>query len=583
MVFFAFGAFLWFIRENFLVKWIEICSIFLIRENVLILFSRITNLIKNQLEMKNLPQKMSRETKKDQKTEKELVMEELQKVVKRDQVQLPMEMEKSSTGERYYNEGSTFSLSNDLINAPFKIKMNHQPLNSVALKILDIAIAAFNSRTHEIRQSIYGDSYVLKKKSMNKAEKEVYVKQALDKAHDELEVKFNTISSRTVRLSKYELNTLVSTLSCKTKTKGSKSNTRHIENSVSGLLDTVFHISKKDADGGKIKTFLSVFEEVTIGLNKSDKIKDLYLVFTQSFIKEILGVSDYSRFNLSHYYRLPNQYAIRMYRFLVSRSMSSIRKYDSEFIFKAMWSVENWRQYLDLTEHTEYKIGTREELIAWGRQKSKSFYCDKNGAFVNSVFVDDATIAIDGSKTLSGISDDDKLLCSNAFKKILESKPYERLEEELKGKSILVYKTLPYAMPSKLKQVIFDKAIKDCINDFKEGGITITNIAPYKKGREIAGFEVCWIADKSKIDTQHISKNDDGSALQGKGTVPEAVQESEIIDQPMPVNTEPKPEEIEPKEVTEPTVDEKVAPPIEEPKSKRDSDLVADFNDNGPF
>ncbi|HAS6299748.1 TPA: hypothetical protein NJ810_004465, partial [Vibrio parahaemolyticus] len=152
---------MWFIRENFLVKWIEICSIFLIRENVLILFSRITNLIKNQLEMKNLPQKMSRETKKDQKTEKELVMEELQKVVKRDQVQLPMEMEKSSTGERYYNEGSTFSLSNDLINAPFKIKMNHQPLNSVALKILDIAIAAFNSRTHEIRQSIYGDSYVL--------------------------------------------------------------------------------------------------------------------------------------------------------------------------------------------------------------------------------------------------------------------------------------------------------------------------------------------------------------------------------------------------------------------------------------
>ncbi|EGR1604164.1 hypothetical protein D6L34_23555, partial [Vibrio parahaemolyticus] len=152
---------MWFIRENFLVKWVEICSIFLIRENVLILFSRITNLIKNQLEMKNLPQKMPSEPQKDQKTEKELVMEELQKVVKRDQVQLPMEMEKSSTGERYYNEGSTFSLSNDLINSPFKIRMNHQPLNSVALKILDIAIAAFNSRTHEIRQSIYGDSYVL--------------------------------------------------------------------------------------------------------------------------------------------------------------------------------------------------------------------------------------------------------------------------------------------------------------------------------------------------------------------------------------------------------------------------------------
>ncbi|ELA8118310.1 hypothetical protein RGL59_004536 [Vibrio parahaemolyticus] len=576
---------MWFIRENFLVKWVEICSIFLIRENVLILFSRITNLIKNQLEMKNLSQKMSRETKKDQKTEKELVMEELQKVVKRDQVQLPMEMEKSSTGERYYNEGSTFSLSNDLINSPFKIRMNHQPLNSVALKILDIAIAAFNSRTHEIRQSVYGDSYILKKKSMNKAEKDAYVKQALNKAHNELEAKFNTISSRTVRLSKYELNNLVSTLSCKTKSKGSKSNTRHIENSVSGLLDTVFHISKKDEDGGKVKTFLSVFEEVTIGLSKSDKIKDLYLVFTQSFIKEILGVSDYYRFNFSHYYRLSNQYAIRMYRFLVSRSMSSIHKYDSEFVFKAMWSVENWRQYLDLTEHTEYKIGTREELIAWGRQKSKGFYCDEKGAFINSVFVDDATIAIDESKTSTAIGDDDKLLCSNAFKKILESKPYERLEEELKGKSILVYKTLPYAMPSKLKQVIFDKAIKDCINDFKEGGITITNIAPYKKGREIAGFEVCWIADKSKIDTQHISKNDEGSTLQDKSAVPEAVQESEIIEQPMPVNTEPKPEEVEPKEVvaepTEPTVGEKVATPTEEPKPKKDSDLVADFNDNG--
>ncbi|ENU6330366.1 hypothetical protein ACE34W_004689 [Vibrio parahaemolyticus] len=50
---------------------------------------------------------------------------------------------------------------------------------------------------------------------------------------------------------------------------------------------------------------------------------------------------------------------------------------------------------------------------------------------------------------------------------------------------------------------------------------------------------------------------------------------------------DPKSEEVEPKgvvaEPTEPKVDEKVATPTEEPKSKRDSDLVADFNDNGLF
>ncbi len=50
-----------------------------------------------------------------------------------------------------------------------------------------------------------------------------------------------------------------------------------------------------------------------------------------------------------------------------------------------------------------------------------------------------------------------------------------------------------------------------------------------------------------------------------------------------PVDSKPDGIKPKPEEVAEPTVDEKVATPTEEPKPKRDSDLVADFDDNSLF
>ncbi|MBY4651948.1 hypothetical protein K6L10_07145 [Vibrio parahaemolyticus] len=206
--------------------------------------------------------------------------------------------------------------------------------------------------------------------------------------------------------------------------------------------------------------------------------------------------------------------------------------------------------------------------------------------------LDDLTATV--SCTLNSICNLDSCAPPKEDEKKTVKTKAQKLESLYKGKSIFLYKKTPYEDFKQLKKKVFMDCIRDKIQSFERGGIEFLSDKNGKDqsiivNRAGGGSKATSIQINYKFNQQvfrtglTVKELENNQKLEENELVSEAVQESEIIEQPIPVNTEPKPEEVEPKEVTEPTVDEKVAPTTEEPKPKRDSDLVADFNDNGLF
>ncbi len=436
------------------------------------------------------------------------VIELLKKISTRDHIRLPSMTIDPESGQVNYDCGTTFALSNRLIDAPLQ-RPDGRPLSSASLKILDIAIAAFSPHLHAIRKHAY-ECYINRAPLLTPEDKTHEISQNLEHAQELLNADFSSVTSRTVRLATSDIARFSREISGSSlnRRSGSKTNTTHIADAVMALKSVSVSIKRSSASGEYMATQMRVFDHVRVGLNPSDRVKDVYLTFSLSFLREILGIADYTRLNLVHYRRLANSYAIRAYRLLISRAMRSKMRENPEHHYQVRFSLENWRRYLDLSPRTEYRIGTREELIEWAKKPSRKMYND--GVFTHSIFLTDARVCLherllNQSPVFNSLNDDERAICAEACMQISESmqsgSKLSEARERLSDQSILVYQSLPYAMPAKFKQEILDKMITNHINEFQEGGIKILAVNPYKCGRTISGFTVVFTANQQAFNS----------------------------------------------------------------------------------
>ncbi|TOD07587.1 hypothetical protein CGJ72_23580, partial [Vibrio parahaemolyticus] len=55
------------------------------------------------------------------------------------------------------NDGSTFAMSNDVIDAPFAIALDRKHLSALSMQLMDVSLAAMDKRLYKLRADFHAD------------------------------------------------------------------------------------------------------------------------------------------------------------------------------------------------------------------------------------------------------------------------------------------------------------------------------------------------------------------------------------------------------------------------------------------
>ncbi|NVH52947.1 replication initiation protein [Photobacterium damselae subsp. damselae] len=398
------------------------------------------------------------------------------------------------------NDGSTFAMSNDVIDAPFAIALDRKHLSALSMQLMDVSLAAMDKRLYKLRADFHADKTYDTDTSNHTEEAKANRNYRVETARSELKRQFRDDDSRTIRLT----NTHIASILNAKYNSTTNLNTTHTANAIRSLIDVKFTLKRYD-DEDKLYYYedINVFEKVVIGAKST---KDAFLVFSLPFLMHNLHPGDYTRFSLAHHYKLKNVYAARMYKFLVSRAKRSRWRSSPEHVFYVQFSVSNWRSYLDLSEKVKIKLGDRTELEAFMTKKGLA----KNES---TVLIESATDLLSSdllstskfkeleTEQQASVLVGKKLLLTNLG--INDEGDNENIQEKLAHQCVLVYRSQPYPQMAKLKKEIFEKSIMDNINAFSEGGIKITSMNFVKKGRNITSIKINYMIDPVILGSQY--------------------------------------------------------------------------------
>lgn len=432
----------------------------------------------------------------------ELIFEELE--IEEDTITPPSIIEIDDDHFNVANDGSTFAMSNDLIDAPFAIALDRRHLSALSMQLMDVSLAAMDKRLYRLRANVFADkNYDTDASNHQKEKAKVNRDYRAEVARSELKQYFRYEESRTIRLTNAHLASILNSK----KNATTNLNTTHTANAIRSLIDVKFALKMYD-DEDKFYYFkdINVFEKVIIGINPTSSNRDAFLVFSLPFLVHNLHPEDYTRFSLGHHYKLKNVYAARVYKFLVSRAKRSRWRSSSEYVFCVQFSVSNWRSYLDLNEKVKIKLGTQTELEAFitdkGLDKSESTVLIKNATDLLSPDLQSTSMFKElKTEQQASVSAGKKVLLTNV--NIDNEDDNKVIQKKIAHKSIIVYRSQPYPQMAKLKKEVFEKNIMGNINAFSEGGIKITSMDFVKKGRNITSIKINYNIDPVILGTQY--------------------------------------------------------------------------------
>ncbi|MGD8173708.1 hypothetical protein ACQEXU_18830 [Vibrio sp. TRT 21S02] len=402
------------------------------------------------------------------------------------------------------NDGSTFAMSNDVIDSSFATALDRKPLSALSMQLMDVSLAAMDKRFYRLRANVFADKNYDTDASNHQTEKaKSNSDYRTETARSELKQYFRDEESRTVRLTNAHI---ASILNSKKKST-TNLNTTHTANAIRSLIDVKL-VLKMYNDEDKFYYFehINVFEKVMIGAKPTSSNRDAFLVFNLPFLMHNLHPEDYTRFSLGHHYKLKNVYAARVYKLLVSRAKRSRWRSSPEYVFSVQFSVSNWRSYLDLNEKVKIKLGTQTELEAFitdkGLAKSESTVLIKNATdLLSSELQSTSKFKELEAEQQASVLVGKKVLLTNLG--INDEGDNENIQEKLAHQSVLVYRSQPYPQMAKLKKEVFEKSIMDNINAFSEGGIKITSMNFVKKGRNITSIKINYMIDPVILGSQY--------------------------------------------------------------------------------
>ncbi|MFV8413388.1 hypothetical protein [Vibrio owensii] len=394
------------------------------------------------------------------------------------------------------NDGSTFAMSNDVVDASFATALDRKPLSALSMQLMDVSLAAMDKRLYRLRSNVFAGKNYDSDASNHQTEKAKANRDyRAETARSELKQYFRDEESRTVRLTNAHIASILNSK----KNSTTNLNTTHMANAIRSLIDVKLAL-KMHNDEDKFYYFedINVFEKVMIGTKPTSSNRDAFLVFSLPFLVHNLHPEDYTRFSLGHHYKLKNVYAARVYKFLVSRAKRSRWRSSPEHVFCVQFSVSNWRSYLDLNEKVKIKLGTQPELGAFitgkGLDKSESTVLIKNATDLLSSDLQSTSMFKElKTEQQASVLVGKKVLLANLG--INDEGDNENIHEKLAHQSVLVYRSQPYPQMAKLKKEVFEKSIMDNINAFSEGGIKITSMNFVKKGRNITSIKINYMID----------------------------------------------------------------------------------------
>ncbi|MGR5069784.1 hypothetical protein [Vibrio alfacsensis] len=401
------------------------------------------------------------------------------------------------------NDGSTFAMSNDVVDASFATALDRKPLSALSMQLMDVSLAAMDKRLYRLRTNVFaGKNYDTDASNHQTEKAKANRDYRTETARSELKQYFRDEESRTVRLTNAHIASILNSK----KNSTTNLNTTHTANAIRSLIDVKLAL-KMYNDEDKFYYFedINVFEKVMIGTKPTSSNRDAFLVFSLPFLVHNLDPEDYTRFSLGHHYKLKNVYAARVYKFLVSRAKRSRWRSSPEHVFSVQFSVSNWRSYLDLNEKVKIKLGTQTELEAFitdkGLAKSESTVLIKNATdLLSSDLLSTSMFKKLKTEQQASVSAGKKVLLTSVG--INDEDDNKVIQKKLAHKSVLVYRSQPYSQMAKLKKEVFEKNIMGSINAFSEGGIKITSMNFVKKGRSITSVKINYKIDPVVLGTQ---------------------------------------------------------------------------------
>ncbi|MBP2698724.1 hypothetical protein C9J44_04960 [Photobacterium sp. GB-27] len=399
------------------------------------------------------------------------------------------------------NDGSTFAMSNYVIDAPFAIALDRKHLSALSMQLMDVSLAAMDKRLYKLRANVFADKNYDTDASNHTEKAKANRNYRVETARSELKRQFRDEDSRTIRLTNAHIASILNAKNNST----TNLNTTHTANAIRSLIDVKLALKMYD-DEDKSYYFedINVFEKVMIGTNPTGSNRDAFLVFSLPFLVHNLHPEDYTRFSLGHHYKLKNVYAARVYKFLVSRAKRSRWRSSPEHVFCVQFSVSNWRSYLDLNEKVKIKLGTQTELEAFitdkGLDKSESTVLIKNATDLLSSDLQSTSMFKElKTEQLTSVSAGKKVLLTN----VGIDDDNKVIQKKIAHKSVLVYRSQPYPLIAKLKKEVFEKNIMGNINAFSEGGIKITSMDFVKKGRNVTSIKINYKIDPVILGSQY--------------------------------------------------------------------------------
>ncbi|EGR0734817.1 hypothetical protein [Vibrio parahaemolyticus] len=437
--------------------------------------------------------------------ESEEILEEHKELLKlaEDTITPPSIIEIDDDNFNVANDGSTFAMSNDVIDASFATALDRKHLSALSMQLMDVSLAAIDKRLYQVRANVFADkNYDADASNHQKDKAKANRNDRAEAARSELRQHFRDEDSRTIRLTNVQIASILNSK----KNSTTNLNTTHTANAIRSLIDVKLVLKMYD-DEDKFYYFedINVFEKVMIGTKPTSSNRDAFLVFSLPFLVHNLHPEDYTRFSLGHHYKLKNVYAARVYKFLVSRAKRSRWRSSPEHVFSVQFSVSNWRSYLDLNEKVKIKLGTQTELEAFiiekGLNKSESTVLIKNATDLLSSELQSTSMFKElKTEQQVSVSASKKVLLTSVC--INDKDDNKVIQKKLANKCVLVYRSQPYPQMAKLKKEVFEKNIMGSINAFSEGGIKITSMDFVKKGRSITSIKINYKIDPVILSTQ---------------------------------------------------------------------------------